>query len=182
MEKRHFFLIVVIIIILSALVLRLRSLVKSQAELGNEEYSRVAATSTIPSSTPELSSSTPQLASSSDNIIEKKEVSKDKAVELISPQPGEILHSPYDVSGRALGTWFFEGDLPISLEVDGKVISTVPAQAQSDWMTSDWVNFKAQLKFDVATSTKANLIIKKDNPSGLPENDSEIVYPVILEP
>jgi len=104
-------------------------------------------------------------------------------VELISPQAGELLTSPYKVQGRARGSWFFEATLPIVLkDAAGNILVETYGQAQSDWMTSDWVPFEADLVFSTSTEKMGELIIKKDNPSGLPENEGQVTYPVRLQP
>ena len=42
-------------------------------------------------------------------------------------------------------------------------------------MTSDYVEFKTEpLIFDKKENSNGYLVFKKDNPSGLPENDKEI--------
>jgi hypothetical protein len=75
------------------------------------------------------------------------------------------------VTGRARGTWFFEASFPVVLtDSSGNVIAQTPAQAQSDWMTTDWVPFRATLTFPAQKSGQRGfLILKKDNPSGLPQ-------------
>lgn len=100
---------------------------------------------------------------------------KNKAEVIInSPQPGEVISSPLVVSGFAKGSWFFEATLPIKLLDDkGQTITASYAQAESDWMTSDLVPFKALLNFK--TNAKSGyLLIAKDNPSGLAEYDASL--------
>ncbi len=95
-----------------------------------------------------------------------------------SPLPDSVVTSPLSVSGFAKGTWFFEANIPVSLEdEDGNVIVQVGGMAQSEWMTEDFVPFAAELVF---TTDKENgwLVIRKDNPSALPEYDAEFRIPV----
>jgi len=100
---------------------------------------------------------------------------------LDKPTAGEEITSPLLVEGRARGTWYFEASFPVKLIDDaGNVLATGIAQAQSDWMTEDFVSFKASLDFKVDTPTAANLVLIKDNPSGLPENDDQMTVPVSL--
>lgn len=98
--------------------------------------------------------------------------------------PSYLAHisSPLSISGEARGTWYFEASFPIVLtDLNGNVIAQHYAEAQSEWMTEDFVPFKATLEFKKpASTTKAILILKKDNPSGLPEHEDEIKVPVIL--
>ena len=100
-------------------------------------------------------------------------------VVLDMPAYGDLVKSPLTVTGKARGTWFFEANLPVTLkDENGKVLAQVGAQAQSDWMTTDYVPFTATLTFDPGTVQYGVLIIEKDNPSGMPEFDSSFAIPV----
>lgn len=98
--------------------------------------------------------------------------------------PAYLTHisSPLTISGEARGVWYFEASFPIVLtDLEGNIIAQHYAEAQGEWMTEDFVPFKATLEFEKpASTTKAILILKKDNPSGLPEHEDEIKVPVIL--
>jgi hypothetical protein len=99
------------------------------------------------------------------------------------PQPNQVIKSPLEVVGEAPGNWFFEASLPVKLlDADGEQIAVVPAQAEGDWMTTDYVPFKTNLIFNPATSTTGTLIIANDNPSGLPANDRQIAIPIKFLP
>jgi hypothetical protein len=83
------------------------------------------------------------------------------------------------VTGKAKGNWYFEANLPVTLkDSNGKVLAQVGAQAQGEWMTEDYVNFTAVLNFPTPTTEFGVLLIEKDNPSGLPENDASYAIPV----
>jgi hypothetical protein len=112
--------------------------------------------------------------------LEKNEIATlPRSVELISPQEYEVIRSPYKVLGFASGTWYFEASFPIVLRAsDGTILAETYAQAQSDWMTEDLVPFVSELIFDSGDYLEGKLVIIKDNPSGLPEYDAQIVYPV----
>lgn len=104
-------------------------------------------------------------------------------VMLDSPRPDQTVSSPLIIEGRARGSWFFEASFPVEL-VDGQNnrlgISFV--QAQSDWMTADFVFFRGQLNYQAAATTSGRLILMNDNPSGLPENQKQFSIPVIISP
>ncbi|MFA5184136.1 MAG: Gmad2 immunoglobulin-like domain-containing protein [Patescibacteria group bacterium] len=103
-----------------------------------------------------------------------------RAGEVIVSQPlaNEIVRSPLTVVGQAKGYWFFEAILPVRLEdTKGNIIAIAPGQAQSEWMTDNLVPFKATLDF-IAPVGGGYLVIAKDNPSGLPENDAAVKIPV----
>jgi len=97
-------------------------------------------------------------------------------------KPGTAITSPLKITGQAKGNWFFESSFPIFLkDQDGQDVTIVIAQAQGDWMTTDFVPFEATLNFKVASDTTGTLIFRKDNPSGLPEYDDELSIPVVIK-
>ncbi|MDD5626669.1 MAG: Gmad2 immunoglobulin-like domain-containing protein [Patescibacteria group bacterium] len=102
-----------------------------------------------------------------------------------SPQPGEAIASPLIVRGRARGTWYFEGSFPVSLmDWDGKIITNGYAEAKGEWMTEEFVDFEGTIKFtkpNTEVSNKGTLILRRDNPSGLPENDAAIEIPIVFK-
>ncbi|MCK9361529.1 Gmad2 immunoglobulin-like domain-containing protein [Patescibacteria group bacterium] len=92
---------------------------------------------------------------------------------------GETVTSPLIISGEAR-LWYFEGTFPVRL-VDQKGMALVESYASADggWMTEEWVPFTAELVFvPPAPGTMGKLILMKDNPSGLPENDDRVEIPV----
>ncbi|HTP57085.1 MAG TPA: Gmad2 immunoglobulin-like domain-containing protein [Candidatus Paceibacterota bacterium] len=106
----------------------------------------------------------------------------DSTMVLSEPWPGERVTSPLTVRGQARGTWYFEATFPVVLEdAAGNVLVQTPARAQSDWETTDFVPFQATLTFTApAAGTHGTLILKKDNPSGLPQNDDSREIPVLF--
>ena len=114
------------------------------------------------------------------NDLEKADL-----IRLDSPRPNEVVSSPLTVKGSARGTWFFEASFPVFLvDWDGRIIAQGIATAKSDWMTTDFVAFEATLDFAVdenVYSNRGSLILKKDNPSGLPEHDDALEIPIIYQ-
>ncbi len=104
---------------------------------------------------------------------------------LVSPAPLDTISSPVMLTGKARGTWFFEASFPVSVvNWDGLVIGEGIATAEGDWMTEAFVPFTATISYSVdpdAYSNKGTLILKRDNPSGLPENDDALEIPVMLQ-
>ena len=106
-------------------------------------------------------------------------VVKSDLIKVSSPLPSQEIESPLEITGEARGYWYFEASFPIHLlDGNGIEIAVAPAQAQSEWMTTDFVPFKLVLLFDKPTTPTGTLVLKKDNPSGLPEHDDEIRIPV----
>lgn len=95
-----------------------------------------------------------------------------------SPAPNAVVTSPLTITGKARGTWYFEASFPVRLlDDDGNELVVIPAQAQGDWMTEDFVPFSVTLAF-VTTAKTGTLVLERDNPSGMPENDKAIEIPV----
>ncbi len=104
-------------------------------------------------------------------------------IKIDSPVSGQEVNSPLAISGQARGSWFFEAVFPVKIEdSEGNTIAEGRAQAVGDWMTSDFVTFDASIDFKVTEKKKAEIVFRKDNPSGLPENDGEFRMPVVLLP
>lgn len=107
------------------------------------------------------------------------EIEKTDLITIDSPRPNTIVTSPLEVSGQARGTWYFEASFPVKLlDADGNVLVQIPAQAQGDWMTENFVPFKVTLEFIAPVTDTGTLVLEKDNPSGLPENADSLIVPI----
>ncbi len=96
-----------------------------------------------------------------------------------APFSGTKVTSPLVVSGRARGNWYFEASFPVKLlDGNGNQIVIAPAQAQGDWMTTDYVPFSVTLTFPTPATATGTLILQKDNPSGEPQFDDYVSIPV----
>jgi hypothetical protein len=93
--------------------------------------------------------------------------------------PGDKVSSPLIVKGEARGTWYFEASFPVELlDGNGNQLALKPAQAQGDWMTEDFVPFSVTLTFPPPATATGTLMLRRDNPSGLPENEDWLAIPV----
>lgn len=107
---------------------------------------------------------------------------KGNLIKVETPIPNTIIESPLVIKGEARGFWFFEATFPVKLlDENGNVIAQHYAQAKGEWMTEDFVPFEAELNFAISKTQKGTLVLKKDNPSGLPENEDELSIPVVLK-
>lgn len=101
------------------------------------------------------------------------------------PKLAQTISSPLELNGQARGYWFFENQFNIVLaDWDGRIIAETQASSDSNWMTEDFIDFKANLEFEIDPeiySPKATLILQRSNPSGLPENDQALEYQVYLD-
>ena len=98
------------------------------------------------------------------------------------PLPGQRINSPLTVTGEARGTWYFEASFSVEVrDADGDVLTQAPAEAQSDWMTENFVPFSSTISFpEQPAGSKGTLVLRKANPSGLPENDREVTIPILF--
>jgi hypothetical protein len=98
------------------------------------------------------------------------------------PFPGAVTGKTFSVIGQARGMWFFEASFPIEvIDKNGVVLATAVAQAQGEWMTENFVPFKAEVSVPESYIGPATLVLKKDNPSGLPEHDASMSFPITIE-
>ncbi len=104
---------------------------------------------------------------------------KSNLIRVTKPALNAIVKSPLQIEGEARGVWYFEASFPVSLyDANGKLLARGPAQAESEWMTQNFVQFALGLKFDPPTTATGTLVFEKDNPSGLPEHADEYRMPV----
>lgn len=109
-----------------------------------------------------------------------EDISEDAEVVIETPTRGQLVNSPLTVKGKAKGNWFFEANIPVTLkDQNGKILAQKGAQAEGNWMTTEYVNFTVVLEFAEPTTEFGVLLIQKDNPSGMPENDND--YPVSIK-
>lgn len=98
------------------------------------------------------------------------------------PFPGAVTGKEFSVIGKARGNWYFEASFPIDvLDKDGNILVQTYATAQGEWMTTDFVSFKGEVKVPETYIGPATLVLKKDNASGLPEHDASISFPIVIE-
>lgn len=105
------------------------------------------------------------------------------------PFPDAVVGKEFSAIGQARGYWFFEASFPVQvIDKDGNILAIAIAQAGPDpitgeinWMTEDFVPFKADIKVPESYIGPATIIFNKDNPSGLPENEASISFPINIE-
>lgn len=118
-------------------------------------------------------------------IYQKEEITYKNAskedIKIELPLPGHVVGKEFTVLGQAKGAWFFEADFPIRvLDKEGEEIAVGIAQTKSDWMTEDFVSFKAEVKIPESYTGPATLVLEKDNPSDLRELDGSVSFPIVI--
>lgn len=107
------------------------------------------------------------------------QVAQSDSITVSNPSPNQVIRSPLAITGEAKGTWFFEASFPVYLyDSKGNLIIQGVAQAEGEWMTEDFVPFSLTLDFDKPSASTGELVLMRDNPSGLPENSEELRIPV----
>jgi len=119
-----------------------------------------------------------------DNSIESITYNNASAslIQVELPFPGAVAGKEFSVIGQARGNWFFEASFPIDLlDKDGNILVQTYATAEGDWMTTDFVPFRGEVKAPIEYIGPATLVLKKDNPSDLREHDASISFPITVE-
>lgn len=132
------------------------------------------ATSTTPTSTTtSVATSTETPATSTPPLNER--------VVVTYPQKGATVQPSFEVIGKVPGNWSSEAQFPVMVrDPDGNKIAQTTGHLQGNWMTTDLVDFTA----DIVVSGyhgPATLVLLKDNPSGLPENEDSFEVPIVVQ-
>lgn len=89
-------------------------------------------------------------------------------IDLTAGKPAAVtqkLQSPLQIDGVAPAKWFFEAQFPVTLAVDGEVITEAPARSQDDWTNGKPTHpYRARLIFMVTKETQATLSFSEDMP------------------
>lgn len=165
MKKSYFLLIVIGAILVSAIILQIIGVGKNETSVEKiKKLEKVENDRGTVVDTP--------------NPLSGEEAFFSSQALVVSPKQNEVISSPLNIQGNVVGTWFFEGLMPVKLfDSSDNLIASGQAKAEKDWMTEKPVPFSANLEFST-NATSGFLIISKDNPSGLPENDGSIKLPV----
>lgn len=121
----------------------------------------------------------------SQEVVDDKPVDVQPAEEDIvvyTPVDGEVVGCSFNIEGKARGFWFFEGVFPARLvDNNGDLILAESISSDGNWMTEDFVDFNATFNFET-DAPSGTLILHNDNPSGLSENDDQILIPLQFRP
>ncbi len=95
-----------------------------------------------------------------------------------------VISSPVTVTGRAIGTWFFEGSFPVEVyDENNKLLGSgaaefIPSPEAPEWMTEELVNFSGTITFSSTSAISGYILFKKDNPSDMRALDESFKLPV----
>ena len=98
------------------------------------------------------------------------------------PTANAVVSKHFTVKGQAPGNWFFEASAPVMVrDPEGNKVGQGLAKAEGDWMTTKQVPFSADVMINPAYAGDATLILLRDNPSGLPENDDSLEIAIVIQ-
>ncbi len=128
----------------------------------------------VPTVTPTTTTITTPIATTTSMQLKKQAL-----IQVNGIPDRSVIHSPLVLTGQARGNWYFEASFPVEVHnASNTLMGQGVAQAQSDWMTTNFVPFAVTLTFSAPSGTSGFLLLKKDNPSGEPANDDQLLIPV----
>lgn len=103
-----------------------------------------------------------------------------KNEELIIDRPvlDKAVSCPLQIKGKISGSWFFEASFAIDIKQNNRIIETIVATTEDDWMTKEKVSFKANYDCQNCSNGPLDLIFKKENPSDIPEKDDQVLVSI----
>ena len=102
-----------------------------------------------------------------------------KEIKITSPKVDQLVTSPLVLTGEAIGQWYFEAVFGVSIvDQDNNELGRSFLEAQSDWMTPNFVPFKGEIKFTPGNAKSGKVIFANDNPSGEPSLQKTFEVPV----
>ena len=122
------------------------------------------------------------------SICEDKDVlnlnsEKGTKLSLEGIRKGDTVDMGTVIKGTVTGDWYFEGEFPVRvLDSEMRILDTLIAHAQEDWMTDEQVTFEVELDFDLTETSDITLRFEKSNPSGLAENADHIDFSIKVKP
>lgn len=105
-------------------------------------------------------------------------------IKTTSPEPNQVVSSPFKLEGEAVGGWYYNDQLQARLEDDnGKVLFTKPVKALESTKTDGFVPFVAAITFvrAEAETPKGKLIIERTNTEFSKGELGPLVIPVVFE-
>jgi hypothetical protein len=106
----------------------------------------------------------------------------DTQVVVTTPAQNATVSHSFEIAGVAPNQWFYEAVFPIQVrDSDDNLIGTSQGKAQGDWTQPGLVTFTSQMTIDASYEGSANLILLKDNPSGLPQDIDSVTIPIVIQ-
>ena len=129
-----------------------------------------------------VATSTPQAPTPSPSESAPSPAPLSASVSVSSPISGATVGHSLSVTGKVPGNWSSEAQFPLMVrDANGNVVGRATGHLQGDWQTTALVPFTATIQIDGNFRGLARLVLLKDNPSGLPENDDSMEVPIVIQ-
>jgi hypothetical protein len=103
-------------------------------------------------------------------------------VTVSAPLPNTTVGQTFTVAGSAPGNWFSEAVFPLQVrDPDDNLVARGQGHAKGEWMVTTLVPFTASITLSTHYTGPAELILLRDNPSGLPENSDLVTIPITIK-
>ncbi len=102
-----------------------------------------------------------------------------EVIQVTKPLPKQVLENPFEINGKAVGSWYYNNQLSVKLfDENGKIVSTTIIKAQGP-LSKSFVPFIGAMNFQNAETAKGKLIIERTNPVQDPEGkNGPLIIPV----
>jgi hypothetical protein len=92
----------------------------------------------------------------------------------------QVITTPMTITGT-VKVWFFEGSFPVFVkDSNGNQLAVALASSPVDWMTADPIPFTVTIPA-INYQGPGTITFQKDNPSGEPQFDEQVVVNVVFE-
>ena len=98
--------------------------------------------------------------------------------DLISPKPNSKIGCDFVLAGKMPGQWFFENSFPFSILVDGKEVMKGSVESNDDYTVEEILSFSKSISCKEGCMGDAEIVLRNENPSDLPEYSDEYRIPV----
>lgn len=135
----------------------------------------------IAAGNPIMESFPPQCMANGETFVADETATID-SIFITTPTEGQVVANPLEVTGKAQGFWYFEGEFNVYVYDDaGEELGIGFATAEGDWMTEGYVPFTGQITFESPTTPGGRVVFKQSDPSGMQESLQEAMVPVSFE-
>ena len=143
-------------------------------------FTTPAVAPTVPASQATTTAQSTQPTSANSSSVSNAPL--DTQVVVTTPLPNATVPHEFTVAGTAPNQWFDEAVFPMQVrDANDDLIGTSQGQAQGDWTQPGLVTFTSHMTVDASYEGPANLILLKDNPSGLPQNIDSVTIPITVQ-
>lgn len=105
--------------------------------------------------------------------------SKGVTLSVFTPAKDAKVASPVAIVGEVPGNWSFEAQFPAQLKNSkGETVAQATAHVLGNWQTTQLVPFSVQLTYSTTQSGTGTIVLQKDNPSGLSQNEDSVSIPI----